>query len=85
MKLKSNVLEDQKHTQKSKEGPKQETGQGGFMPIEYKDQEYKESKAEILRRQSIERFLKFDQEKMISLFNLPHDEETMSIQFLGQT
>ena len=55
------------------------------MPIEYKDQEYKESKAEILRRQSIERFLKFDQEKMISLFDLPHDEETMSIQFLGQT
>ena len=55
------------------------------MPIEYKDKEYKESKAEILRRQSIARFLKYDKEKMISLFNLPHDEKTMNIQFLGQT
>lgn len=55
------------------------------MTVEYKDSEYKESKAEILRRQSIERFLKYDQEKMIALFNLPCDEETISIDFLGKT
>lgn len=55
------------------------------MPIEYKDGEYKESKADILRRQSKNRFLQYDQEKMISLFDLAHDEETMKIDFLGQT
>ena len=55
------------------------------MTVEYKDSEYKESKVEILRRQSIERFLKYDQEKMISLLNLPYDKETINIDFLGNT
>ena len=55
------------------------------MPIEYKDGEYKESKADILRRQSKNRLLAYDQEKMINLFHLPHDEETLKIDFLGQT
>lgn len=55
------------------------------MTVEYRNQEHRESKADILRRQSKERFLKYDQEKMISLFHLPHDEESMHIDFLGQT
>ena len=52
---------------------------------EQKDTKRKESKEEMLRRQSIERFLKYDQEKMISILNLPHDQETIHIDFLGKT
>lgn len=52
---------------------------------EQKDTKRKESKEEMLRRQSIERFLKYDQEKMISILNLLHDQETIHIDFLGKT
>lgn len=55
------------------------------MTEKQKDRRPKVNKEEILRRQSIERFLKYDQEKMISLFHLPHDQETIQIDFLGQT
>lgn len=44
----------------------------------------KETKDEIIRRQSKERFLTFDQEKMLEIFKLPHDETVMKIRFLGK-
>ena len=42
-------------------------------------------KEQTLHRQAAERFLQFDQQRMIDLFELPHDDETMQITFLGKT
>ena len=45
----------------------------------------KETKEELVYRQTTARFLQFDQEKMISLFSLSHDDTYMYIDFLGKT
>lgn len=46
--------------------------------------EPKETKEQIQRRQMAERFLRFDQKKMIQLFSLDHDENSIRITFLGK-
>ncbi len=43
------------------------------------------SKQERIERATKERFMQFDQEKMIELFDLEHTDETITVKFLGHT